>query len=103
MFRRQILRAGLGAAGGITVGLLSFSVLAWTTAKRRTSAEGAAFKLAQTLRSIGCDGCLGSAMRLETSLRNDGLISLHARRAGLSGEDATTISDTLQSLTHEQA
>ena len=42
-------------------------------------------------------------MRLETSLRNDGSISLHARRAGLSAADAMTISDTLQSLTYEQA
>ena len=103
MFRRQILRAGLGAASFMTVGLLSFSALARTTASGRTFAEGAAIKLAQALRSIGCDECSESAMRLETSLRNDGSISLHARRAGLSAADAMTISDTLQSLTYEQA
>lgn len=103
MLRRDILRNGLAVACAMATGAGAVSSLANAAAGELKPAHRASIRLAGALRSIGSEFCVDAAQRLETNGRNNGDISLHLRRAGLSGPDAAVIGRALGALTTAEA
>lgn len=103
MLRREALKTGLAALSAFGLGTMGY--LPAVTASESPVAHGDSGlcrKLAAALRSIGNEGCIAAAERLDESTGHRH-VQLHLRGVGLDVSDTEQIADALRPLTDAEA